>query len=204
MYDKTFSQSIRGAIVFVLKNGIMDEFPGTSEPRRRRVLSASEIKKEIEKQLDEPVKKANLYFHLEKLEKCGFVKEVDRIASGKRNTTYYGRTAKMFTPKYKGKIQFNLHKSDQFLEILQRLNPEVSLTQLHETVNSIDGFNQYDMEAFIAWLEKEEQHLRGLDIDFVELSNGFSLLRRYSPKVIAGLAKLAKLLNLEQVDNKEI
>ncbi|MHA2251293.1 MAG: hypothetical protein ACXAD7_13100 [Candidatus Kariarchaeaceae archaeon] len=204
-YEKIFSQVIRGAIVYVLKNGIYDEYPGTGEQRRRRVLSASEIKEEVEKRLEEPVKKANLYFHLDKLETRGFIKVVETIASGKRNTTYYGRTAKVFSPKYTGNNQFVLHKSEAFVEIIQRLNPDIDKKEILNTVSMIDGFNNYDTEAYVAWLEKEEEHLRGLDIDFVELSSAFSLFRRYSPTVIEGLAKLADLLNLEQIeiDNEE-
>ena len=197
-YEKIFNH-IRGHVVYILREGVDDTQPETSKKIKRRVLSASEIKDRLEEIMGQPIKKANLYFHLQKLEDAGFVKNVASISRGKRTTTFYGRTAKAYSPKYEKKSMSDFHKTDELKQFIHVLNPEIDSQEVEDVIASIDSFNYYYHDQFEKWLERDPDIIQGLDIDIVELSNFMDVISRYSPNVFSGIAKLAKLLGVEQI-----
>ncbi|MHA2171333.1 MAG: hypothetical protein ACXAB7_15710 [Candidatus Kariarchaeaceae archaeon] len=199
-YEKIVKEKHRSAIIAVLNHGIQDIDPSTKKSRYRRVLSANEIHHEVEKSIGEEVKKSNLYFHLDKLEKGDFIQVVDTLASGKRNTTFYGRTAKVFSPKFSPKYNFTFHRSSELLQVLKNLNQDVTDQEIQKTLDQVEGFNNYHSDDYFNWIENQGELFTGLDFDFVTLANMFSVIRRYSPTVIKGIQELANLLNVDQIN----
>ncbi|MFX0094890.1 MAG: hypothetical protein ACFFBD_24350, partial [Candidatus Hodarchaeota archaeon] len=195
-------QEVRGAICDVLATGIDDVYPGTNKIMKRHVLSANEIKDLVEKNLEREIKKNNLYFHLQELEKLDVIRIVDAIKSkggrGKKYSAYYGRTAKMFLiggPKEKKEL--NIIFEEEFADLIKRLNPEVPINELKEVIDDIGTIRQNDFSYFISWLKIHESILDDTNIDFRDLFGLVNLLKIHDPKIFQGIIKLAKLLGFD-------
>ncbi|MHA2032826.1 MAG: winged helix-turn-helix domain-containing protein, partial [Candidatus Kariarchaeaceae archaeon] len=90
------SNPIRISILKNLSEGLSDD--STDDGLKiRHVLNVTEIKKLLQEKNDIKISQTNLYFHLNKLEEVGMIKEVATLLEGphKRNRTkYYGRVAR--------------------------------------------------------------------------------------------------------------
>lgn len=197
---KLVGQEIRAAIIDILALGIQDKDPMTDQPRKRHVLSAPELLEEINKRLDQPTKKSNLYFHLEKLEDAGLIKVVDQIPQGKRYTTYYGRTAKAFVPS--DKEDQDREKLGHLLEddILVGLLDKISdkpVDEIEQTVDHVFGlyFQKCPDEKLSQWLDKYQEIALLLDLDVRSLYNLFDLVSKYDIETIKAFQKFAELLD---------
>ncbi|MFX1255352.1 MAG: hypothetical protein ACFFCZ_27365 [Promethearchaeota archaeon] len=200
-FDK-LNQEVRGAICDVLATGTDDVYPGTNEILKRHVLSANEIKDLVEKKLEREIKKNNLYFHLQELMKLNVIRIVDALKTkggrGKKYSAYYGRTAKMFLiggPKEKKEL--NLLFEKEFLNLLKRLNPEISINELKQVINDIGTIRQNDFTYFVSWLKTHESILDDLNIDFRDLFSLVNLLKIHDSKIFQGIINLSKLLRFD-------
>lgn len=207
---KKLSQPIRHKILSILSMGIMDDNPLTKQRMRRHVLSAPEILEQLKKQHDMPeVKKSNLYFHLQILEDEGVITVVDQIPTGKRFTTYYGRTSKIFYVKNSPDIQvtmekrineFSMLRQGELKELILRMNPGQDLGEIETALSLADRINVQDPELFKKWIKKNQQYTEGLDINFIAFHEFLSILNRYNEETIIGLSKLSKMLHLSDLE----
>ena len=197
------TQEARLAIMDVLANGKDDIYPGSQEIRKRRVLSANEIKEEINKNLEYPVKKSNLYFHLQKLEELEFIQVVDYIPYGKREIAYYGRTARVFvTAKYEDKENPVLHNENIpiLIKLIKTISPDVTGEQINDSLNKVSGIYKYDHNSLTEWMRENEDILGASDIDFRDLHQLMSIIQRYNTTTSQGLKEIANMLKFKQND----
>ena len=90
---KKLNQDIRKKILRALHDGIEDIQPIDGSTKKRRVLNAKEIRTIVETKLEQPVERANLYFHLNELEKVKAIKIVDALPEkGKKRFTAETKT----------------------------------------------------------------------------------------------------------------
>ena len=219
-FKKIIGPSPRCTILDILVEGIEEPHPLNGELKIRRALSATEIldrlngnkKKGIEAKtaIDpdiEPVKRTNLYFHLEKLEEHGVIKVISTTQTGKRSTTYYGRVAKALMPAhdvmhelYLDPKQVLLDSAD-FTTLLTRLSPDVSKSDIKKAIKlSKRMFNYNYTTQMEDWWAKNGDELQGLDFDIRKVFDLFSILYRYDHKTLSGLAKLSEMLKLGNLD----
>jgi hypothetical protein len=198
-FDKT-KQEVRKAIAKALLLGIEDIYPGTDEKRKRHVLNAEEIRREVNKNLVDTVQKANLYFHLNELEKLEIVQVVEAISidGSKRYTSFYGRTAKIYlldTPK--DKKEYKILDTPEFLSFLKEINPNLTEDKYNQVYELLDNINNFDHKPFISWFEKYNSQISSLDLDLTELHGLISFIKRFDANVFKGFAELAKLLDFD-------
>ncbi|MHA2171332.1 MAG: hypothetical protein ACXAB7_15705 [Candidatus Kariarchaeaceae archaeon] len=203
MYAKIIENPIRGLVITVLADGMVDsDFMGIE--RKRHVLSASELLHLVNEVLntenEKPANKANFYFHLQKLEDYGFITVVEQVPTGKLLTSYYGRTAKVFlNADFEKRKHYTIHRTQPFVDLIKRKNPEVSedrITRMHEILEIL---NQRVPDYFPSWIEQNQMAFEGVDIDFRLLEQLVSILRRFGPQVGKVIAELAELLDIKQV-----
>ncbi|MHA2168382.1 MAG: hypothetical protein ACXAB7_00585 [Candidatus Kariarchaeaceae archaeon] len=195
--DEWGNQStIRHIIVGVLREGLLDTYPGTNKERVRHALSAKEILDRLNRMIElkqeagkidesiKPVSKSNLFFHLKKLDENGYVQPIGSVSKEWRgttlNTTYYGRTAKIF-------IHFTEDSGPYYKTISEKHEPQ--------------KFNDF----FVMWAKEHQDDFRGLEIDFPELLQIFSVIYRYNHETVDGLQTIAELLkiDMEKLGDKE-
>ena len=204
-FKKIISQQARNFILSILADGIDDEYPGTGEILKRRVMSASELMKlsneKLEKIGEEPVKKANFYFHLQKLELANLIRVVDTLVHGKRHTTYYGRMAKIFLhDNFDPKKYYKIHRDENFRKMIKKKDPDLPENEMDDILNVIEGLNNIDLDYFKLWIEQNQQAFQGIDIDFRRLESLVSIIRRFDAKVAWGFEKIGKLLDVDYTD----
>ncbi len=206
---KKLSQPIRHKIIAILSTGISDINPSTNENAKRHVLSAREIMDQLKSKFELEVKKSNLYFHIQQLEDEGIIEMVDQIPTGKRFTTYYSRTAKVFYPKnqeedIREKVQEHSPlRQPEIKELIKRMNPDLSIEDIEKTMSEAEGINNFDQDLFRRWVNRNQQYTEGLDINFISFHNFISILNRYDMKTIKGLTKLAKYLKVDELRDKK-
>ncbi len=200
VFDKT-KQEVRKAIAKSLLLGIEDAYPGTGVQRKRHVLNAKEIHKAVNEKIGYEVQKANLYFHINELEKLGIIQVVDAISidGSKRYTSFYGRTAKIYLLDVpKEKKEYNLLYTPEFLTFLKDINPDLDETKFDQAISLIDNINNFDQEPFISWFEKYDKQISTMDLDLTELYGLISFINRFDAKVFEGFVQLSRLLNFDQ------
>ncbi|MHA2251292.1 MAG: hypothetical protein ACXAD7_13095 [Candidatus Kariarchaeaceae archaeon] len=203
-FDKAFDNVIRQKVVTILGDGIDDEDPFTGEKRKRHVLAASELLKLVNKQLEtideHPTKKANFYFHMQKLEDAGFIRVVDQIATGKLYTSYYGRTARVFLKEhFMERKHYRIQESPEFMELIRRKS-NLTDDEIISYAKKINLLNDFDPTCFPRWIEENEQAVEGIDIDFRMLERLVSIIRRFSPSVGKALNDLAEIMEIKHLD----
>ncbi|MHA2253782.1 MAG: helix-turn-helix domain-containing protein, partial [Candidatus Kariarchaeaceae archaeon] len=163
--SKATLQEIRGSILSILAIGIDDVYPGTKKTKKRHALTAKELNKLVNERVGEQVKKSNLYFHLQKLEEAGLVKEIDKIPTGKRYIHYYGRTAKAYLPVHSKEKKMYGEFYAKLPELIQKIQPHVSEEEIIEVVDSIEEINhkKYPSAPLGQWLEAYQKHIIDLD-----------------------------------------
>ncbi|OLS29339.1 MAG: hypothetical protein HeimC2_00640 [Candidatus Heimdallarchaeota archaeon LC_2] len=145
----------------------------------------------------EVLKKSNLYFHLQKLEKANFVKEVGFIKYGKRHITYYGTTAKLFSPMiFTNLPSYNILEEPDLIELIKRINPNYRIKEIQVIINDLKSLNKYRIELFQMWTQMFDDALSDLEFDYSELSKLLMLTIRYTPEIIETISKLAQLLKI--------
>lgn len=206
---KKIAQEARHYIIKILSFGIEDEYPTTGEKVNRHVLSASEINDLLAEKYEVKIKKSNLYFHLSALEECGCIRVVEQIPTGKRFTTYYGRTAKVFYPKGQSddleeKVNsMSPLRQPEVRELIIKMNPDVDVKEIEANIKIADGINQYDPGLFKKWVNAFSEHTEGLDINFVQFHGFLSILNRYDLKTVKGLIKIAEYLGFDKLEKSE-
>jgi DNA-binding transcriptional ArsR family regulator len=201
--SKVTEQEIRGTILDILAIGIDDVYPGTKKTMKRHALTAKELNKRVNERIGEQVKKSNLYFHLQKLEEAGLVKEIDKIPTGKRYIHYYGRTAKAFLPSghSETKEMYEILLHEKLPQLIQKIQPQVSDEDISEVVETLDGlfFDKYPKAPLGKWLEAYQKHIIDLDIDIRRFIDLVGKISKYNPDTILRIQKLLKLLNFENI-----
>ncbi|MHA2097437.1 MAG: hypothetical protein ACW99A_02015 [Candidatus Kariarchaeaceae archaeon] len=193
---KKVRQKVRSAIIQVLTKGMEDTLIGKTLVRR--VLSASEIKFEIQKIIGFEVKKANVYFHLQVLEEIEAIQIVGNITSNKKITAYYGKTAKAFLLTGKTeKEELSLLRDQKFLNFLISINPEISKSEIRKVLNGISKIGDHDTSMFVNWMDEHGEHMRDQEVDFIEFYKLITFLKIENPEVKEAVSKLSKLLRFE-------
>lgn len=199
-FGKT-KQEVRKAINYAMLTGIKDTEPATGIQRKRHVLNAREIKEIAEEKLEKTIEKANLYFHLNEMEKIGIITVVDAMPitrESKRHTSYYGRTAKVFLLEVdKEREELPILHREEFHQFLRILNPKLEKEEYQETIDKLAAINRYRHDLFKIWLEDNEHQLNQVDLDFKELYSLIDLVSRYDEKVFSGIKELKNLLGLQ-------
>jgi hypothetical protein len=203
----TFSEKskVRGMIVAVLREGIEDKYPMTNEIKKRRALTGKEILEGVNRKLKEQfkeehveIKKANLFFHLKKLEDLGFVEEIGYLQRGRRRTTYYGRSAKIFVSMVRDKSHMiNSFENPDFVTFLQRLNPNIPINQIENTLDKVRLVNRQTSNYYNTWTRKREKDFADLELDFPEILKIAYMINTYRDDVVEGLQELALLMKLD-------
>ena len=145
----------------------------------------------------EVLKKSNLYFHLQKLEKAGLIKEIGFVKYGKRHVTYYGTTAKLFSPMIFADLpSYTILDEPDLVELIKRMNPNYKIKEIETIINDLKSLNEYRIELFQMWTQMFDDALTGLEFDYSELSKLQMLTIRYTPGKIDNIVKLAQLLKI--------
>ena len=203
--NSCFSSPYRYQIVDVMAIGIEDEYPGRGK-MLRHALSGKEIMELIKEKHGQEISKSNLYFHLNALIEGGCVYEVGTVASGKRFTSYYGRTAKAFLTIKTGHGIHDILYKDYFRDILHKLNANVNDKEIDEILKKLKPITSYDDTVFAEWVEKCQKVIFDVEIDMRHLANFASVLYRYNLDVGEGIDRLSELLKVKEIDftNREV
>lgn len=194
---KKAKQEIRKYINIVLRVGVEEDFNGAKVIRR--VMNAKEIKKQILLQFDKTVEKANLYFHINEMEKLGIIQVVDAIPEPgkKRFTSYYGRTAKIFLLDVdEVKHEHDIIFSESFSKLIMSLNPKLPINLLDDTLQKMERLKVLQNAKIVEWLQENDDTLNTLDIDLTKLFNLLSYIQRYDSNVFDGISELKKYLKI--------
>lgn len=204
-------QDIRDAIVRSLALGKKDIHPLSNEPTIRHVLSANEIYSILGDIIPERIdpdnpdqrklEPANLYFHLDKLKSSGFIQEVCIVRTGKRFTTYYGRTAKIAVLKYdKSEKMKDIQPIDEISEglvkLIQRISSNVNSEHIRQILQTINMKNQYEVCEFTDWVKANEDAFKGIEVDSKQLHNLFMFVSTIQPEIIEAIEELAQIMKI--------
>lgn len=200
-FDTLLDQEIRSAIVDKLAVGIEDEFQ--DKKKIRHAMSATEIRKALNKKRSEEnkINSSNLYFHLQKLEEANLVTVVGQIPTGKRLTTYYGRTAKSFVPRYTEKEKGHLCKelaNEALIPYTQQINPDVAADEIEKIIKQANKINESNLQGYKEWIRENERSFRDIDLDFRRLLHLYNLLNNMDKDTFEALQKLSELLKVKQ------
>lgn len=205
-YDK--ASTIRALILQIIRDGVEDKTED-GELQTRYLLTAKEIldilnPKLIEKLLSERarLKRASLYFHLDKLEDAGYIRTAGYMVRGtSQRVTYYGRTARVITTTdYDGTPSYPILRSQGLRDLIKRMNPSIDSDDIELLLGKIDFINDYNPATFPIWVERNEAILEIIDIDLVKLSSIISILRRFNMITIDSIAELSKLIKFKQAE----
>ncbi len=207
----------RSLILDILVEGIEEKHPITGKIRIRRALSATEIydrlngneKKGIDGKLsdDQQIKRNNLYFHLDKLLDNGIIKEITRIETGRRSTTYFGRAAKIIIPNYKQK---HIKKEDallyhpDFKQLIRLINKDIDEKKLDYAIELASGKNDYSYTtALKQWIIEYEKYTYDLDLDLRKLFDLIGEILRFDEQTIHGLKMIGQWLHILELKDQE-
>jgi hypothetical protein len=207
-YSKNYKQFPRKQIMDALVSGISEIHPKLNELRVRRALSAKEILDIInygKRPKDEfYLKKSNLYFHLQKLEDDSVIKVIEQIPTGKRFTTFYGRTAKIISPpiqsiKEEDMDDYNIFLDSEFKKLILTKNPNLDISELDSILNLAKNIKDRSaMEKLPDWLKEHESIIRDSDLDLRKLYELLDILIKYNDETVQALKKLRTLLGVEK------
>ena len=173
-FAKIVNQDFRGAILDILREGIIDDYIQENGLSRRHAMSAPEMLPKIREKLGYKVKLTNVYFHLEKLEKANLIQEVAKKLEGKHYITYYGRTSKLILSDDSGVCELKFLQSAY--DLAKNLNQEIDTQKLNTLISKIHGrigeLHQIEKE----WIQNNHEILFQLDIDVLEL---FDFIKDY-------------------------
>lgn len=206
-YNKS-KGAIRQGINRALAVGLSIVNPVTGEKSKRHVLSANEIKRQVESRTNLSLGKSNLYFHLQELVKLDLVQIIDIAVSnkgrGKKYSAYYGRTAKLFRFEAnvnRDKEEIKLLYQPEFRNLIRDLNPKISSKDINEMLGLIKKVNLVDNSPFFSWLKIHETDLNTNNIDLNEFCRMSIFLHMYDPEVLEGISRLKRYLKLDSNNN---
>ncbi len=136
---KEFQESpIKPAIMKALSEGVHDAQSQTQD-QLRYALTAKEIKQKLESTDNPKVKKVsytNLYFHLNKMEEAGIIKQIAKVIEKSHRITYYGRSAHVVllnSPETEiEKITQSLTELFKLMKIINAEFPDIKVNILAE------------------------------------------------------------------------
>ncbi len=172
-FNNVVDQEFRGTILEILRKGILDK----QKLSTRHAMSAQEMLPKIQEKLESEIKLTNVYFHLEKLEKAGLIREITKKLEGRHYVKYFGRTSKLIicgnsedTESQKVRFLNPVYKIGEALKI------NISKQRLNEIAEAIQHRRDelYHLEK--EWIEKNHETLSSLDIDVLDL---FVFLKEY-------------------------
>lgn len=198
-YAGILHSTIRGFIISILAKGINDIHPQTNINQKRRGLSASEIGNILSEEYKTQIKKANLYFHLQKLEDSNLVQIIDTTRQGKRFTSYYGRTAKLFISEDDIKRStYKILETENFKLLITQLNENQTPATFDPTIETLKTLNPIEMEIFEKWYNENGFNLIDLDLELYEFYKLFSIIYRFTPQVGMALRDLKQMIYFER------
>ncbi|MCE7734156.1 MAG: helix-turn-helix transcriptional regulator [Candidatus Heimdallarchaeota archaeon] len=198
-YSTILHSSVRSLIISMLAQGISEIHPVNQTNQKRRALSAKEIGNILSTQYQIDVKKANLYFHLQKLEDVNLIHVVDTTRKGKRFTSYYGRTARIFLSDDDLKmIKYKIFDDENFSQLIHSLNEDLTSTEVEKALSNLHTLNEFKMSVFEDWVQTYQDHMKGLDLELYELFKIFSIINRFTPQIDKALRNLAQLLYYDE------
>ncbi|MHA2251905.1 MAG: hypothetical protein ACXAD7_16195 [Candidatus Kariarchaeaceae archaeon] len=197
-YVEVTNKALRKTIMRILTEGFEDINPESNTKQTRKVLSAKEINNKINELLKENVAQSNLYFHLEKLQKNGFIHEVFTLKKGKRYTTYYGKTAQIISYREEDDFVSLLYKSlnePVFEEILNKLNPKMT-SEIRKTLDSFIEITNAELPKFNEWIKDNAEVFNIYDTHFDDLHMLYSSIQN-KEKLLDLLTQLGNLLKID-------
>ena len=202
-YEK-MTQKIRRAIVNVLAEGISSKTSMVFKEDTRHIMSAIEIKIELEKRLETSVKIANLYYHLNALEELNlvsipFIFQTNE-GRGKKNQSYYSRTAKIYLNDdsiNRNKPELEILKTKGFCQLVKDLNPKLTQNHLDSIISKIERINHVDSSLFVRWMNNYQNILSKIKINARDLYILLHYLQIFDPQVREGINNLSELLKIE-------
>ncbi|OLS20158.1 MAG: hypothetical protein HeimC2_38480 [Candidatus Heimdallarchaeota archaeon LC_2] len=205
-FKSIFNAEARAQIIDILSQGIEDTNPRTNKIEKRHALTAKEISKEIKSKYNVKLEKSNLYFHINHLIEANLINIVAQIPSGKRITTYYGRSSKICAAGgiKKDHMIHDILVSDKLTELILEINPNLQKETIIKMNEDLKTINYWDYDVFEEWTNMGGSKIFDIDIDVLKLTSLMSLQYRFNPTVGKGLSKLAKLLNFKMVGVHEI
>ena len=187
-FNKIVDQEFRGAILDILRKGILDEYTKENGLPRRHAMSAPEMLPKIREKLESEVKLSNVYFHLEKLEKANLIREVAKKLEGKHYVTYYGRTSKFINcRKSEDSKQHKLKFLNTVYTLAETLKTDIDKQKLNKIAEKILCRNEelYQMEK--EWIKNNHESLFKLDIDVLVLFDFMNEYLRGSDPIVQNL-----------------
>ena len=184
--------TIRNAIVYVLRKGILHE----DVARRRYVLNINEIVTEInalrqQKKLpphlqglreSKVVKKTALYHHRDVLVELDLIREVASVLEGKRYVTYYARTARAFIADSQDATKLDAY--NEFVRTSAKaIKPKSSDVELDLMLQAMTDARLAAHQAIVLWLEEHVDIINANDLDALQL---YEFLMYIHPKMTEG------------------
>ncbi len=192
-------QEVRGQILDILREGIVDEpIPEHVTIPRRHALSAQECQMYVSKRLERRVKLSNIYFHLNRLEEFGFIKEIVTIKGKKHDIAYYGRTAQLF--HFGGSDSKEKSEEDQkfqevMIAVLEAFNPTLEKMQITSLIDKLTVNLEAHRLARNTWFSENSQLLNSLEYDILYVDKFLKLLQMSSSENYQIAQELRQLLN---------
>jgi len=189
------TKPVQYSIIDILRTGIYFQHPQTNKQTKRHCLSANEIRKELKKTSDVSISYPNLYFYLNQLEELEIIKPVGMIRTGKRTTTYYCRTAKLFISQDNlgyGQI-INEDGFEQFLIMYDENLTTSEITQIRKGINTI---NRANLENFVKWVSEHQERIDEAELDYQSVMEMYYLVRNVDIEFVSALSKLKELLDI--------
>jgi hypothetical protein len=196
-------QPVRKAIIQILSEG-REITDADGEKRIIRVLNASQLLERINEMAEEkgkhglePIKRSNLYYHINALVEKNFISEVGLIPKKNRLISYYGRTARVFLLEYGDEKQPEFLDDPNFLSLVSNINPDVDAKTASEIVKGLElMYQQVDTGPINKWVEANETVLRESEVDIRVLHNIFYKILAFNDETIAALRKFAEVMKL--------
>ncbi len=191
---KLISQGIRSDIVDLFREGIKEYNPISEQALTRHVFSAKEILEHMEKTLEAGLTLQNIYFHLSKLEKAGFIIRIAYIKEGRNITKYYGRTARLFVQVGSSNEFFKEDKMKKIQTLIKKINPDITTDTQINVTKELKKSTDESRQRIKHWIEVNEKILLELNYDFRDIYEILFLIDTFDRSTNEITLKLAKLL----------
>jgi hypothetical protein len=91
------------------------------------------------------------------------------------------------------------------LKLINRISPKASKISIDTAMKQVNNMNEESSKYFVMCAKEHQDDFRGLEIDFPELLQIFSVIYRYNHETVDGLQTIAKLLkiDMEKLADKE-
>ena len=192
---RILSQENRYLILRALNDGVKES--DSQIDYKRHMLTAHEILEYIQKNHNDDFKLTNVYFHLQKLQEKGMIKEVDQTGTGKRPKTFYGRTAKIF---------LNVNDMGENLEdefyiklftIIKDIRPDLDENEIKKPFQKLNEMKWgNEIKILNNWFACNKEIIDRVDIDNTKLYMYLARLLDFHNEFMDFNDKIAYLLKL--------